>query len=67
MPRATICAEPRPSSRSPSSSMRPARTGRSPLIARRVVVLPAPLAPISATASPWRTSSETPAIAVRSP
>ena len=38
-----------PSSRAPSNSMRPARSGRSPLIARRVVVLPAPFEPISAT------------------
>src|SRR5262245_7995176 len=67
MPRATIWAERSPSRRAPSNSIRPARTGKSPLIARRVVVLPAPLPPISATASPGRTSSETPAIAVRSP
>jgi hypothetical protein len=66
-PRATICAEPSPSSRSPASSMRPARTARSPLIVLSAVVLPAPLAPINATASPCLTSSETPEIAVRSP
>ena len=37
----------------------PARSGSSPEIARSVVVLPAPLPPISATVSPARTSSET--------
>src|SRR4030095_13539924 len=54
-------------SRAPPNSMRRARPGRGPLIARNVVVLPAPFEPISATASPRRTSSETPATAVRSP
>src|ERR1700691_792431 len=39
--------------------MRPARNGKRPLIARRVVVLPAPLAPINVTSSPSLTSRET--------
>jgi hypothetical protein len=36
-------------------------------MARSVVVLPAPFDPISVTASPGRTSSETPEMALRSP
>ena len=36
--------------------MRPAAGGSTPEIARKVVVLPAPLAPISVTSSPWLTS-----------
>jgi hypothetical protein len=36
-------------------------------MARSVVVLPAPFEPISVTASPGWTSSETPEMAVRSP
>src|SRR5215472_16123046 len=58
MPRATTWEEGRPSSRSPANSMAPVRSGRRPEIARRVVVLPAPCPPISATTSPsWRRSS----------
>ena len=40
---------------SPSNRIAPAATGRSPEIARIVVVLPAPFAPISATISPSST------------
>src|SRR3954466_6186439 len=44
----------------PSKVMAPEASGSSPLIARSVVVLPAPLAPISVTSSPSRTSRLTP-------
>ena len=44
----------------PSKRMRPCRGRLSPLIARSVVDLPAPLAPISVTISPAPTRSETP-------
>src|SRR5712692_5672981 len=67
MPSATISAGERPLSRRPSSSMVPLRTGRSPEMARSVVVLPAPFEPTRATASPRRTSRETALTAVMSP
>src|SRR5438093_3123352 len=67
MPRATTWDEARPSTRSPANSMRPARSGRSPETARRVVVFPAPLLPIRATVSPSRTSSDASCTAVMSP
>ena len=67
MPRATTCEDARPSTRSPANSMRPARSGKSPEMARRVVVFPAPLLPIRATVSPSRTSSEASCTAVMSP
>ena len=66
-PPATIAAGVAPSSRRPSSSTRPPRSGMRPEIARSVVVLPAPFEPMSATISPARTSSETPRTAVMSP
>jgi hypothetical protein len=44
----------------PMNSMSPAATGCSPVTAFSVVVLPAPLAPIRLTSSPWRTSKLTP-------
>ena len=43
----------------------PDRARSRPLIVRRVVLLPAPFAPISATTSPGRTSSEIPCSASR--
>ena len=43
----------------PSKTIRPADSGRSPEIVFRVVVLPAPLAPIRATISPSSTASVT--------
>ena len=44
----------------PSSRMRPDVTGRTPEIVLRVVVLPAPLAPMRATTSPASTENDTP-------
>src|SRR3990172_1548827 len=41
---------------SPRNVMRPAAGASTPEIARKVVVLPAPLAPINVTSSPWFTS-----------
>ncbi len=41
---------------SPRKVMRPEAGVSTPEIARNVVVLPAPLAPISVTSSPWFTS-----------
>ena len=67
IPPATTAADDSPLIRRPSSSTVPRRSGRRPQIARSVVVLPAPFEPISATISPWRTSSETPRMAVMSP
>ena len=60
MPRSTIsCAGTRVMS-SPSITTLPLLAGVSPVIARRVVDLPAPLEPISVTTSPSSTVSETP-------
>ena len=44
----------------PSNHTEPDVSGRSPEIARIIVVLPAPLAPSRVTSSPSRTTSETP-------
>ena len=44
----------------PMNSMSPAAAGCVPVMALSVVVLPAPLAPIRLTSSPWRTSKLTP-------
>ena len=44
----------------PRNSMSPEATGWVPVIAFKVVVLPAPLAPIRLTSSPSRTSNEIP-------
>ena len=44
----------------PSKVMRPLDTGRTPEIVLRVVVLPAPLAPMSVTISPSSTVTDTP-------
>ena len=45
---------------SPANVIFPALAGVRPEIERRVVVLPAPLEPISVTTSPASTASETP-------
>src|SRR5215217_5154310 len=44
----------------PSNLTAPVRRGTSPMIARSVVVLPAPLRPMTQTASPAATVSDTP-------
>ncbi len=44
----------------PASVMRPAFGLSSPDTARSVLVLPAPLAPMRATTSPWPTDSDNP-------
>ena len=60
MPRSTIsCAGTRVTS-SPSITTLPLLAGVSPVIARSVVDLPAPLEPISVTTSPSSTDSDTP-------
>jgi hypothetical protein len=51
----------------PSIVISPPVTGRSPEITRSSVVLPAPLAPITATASPAFTCMETPNRAWKAP
>lgn len=51
----------------PRKMMLPAAGFNMPLTARRVLVLPAPLAPISATASPSPTVSDAPLSAVIAP
>ncbi len=51
----------------PSNRIWPERGGTRPEIARNVVLLPAPLAPISATSWPAFTSSEMPRSAVTPP
>ena len=60
IPRATISCGGANVMSSPPKRIRPALAGVSPLIARRVVDLPAPLEPIRVTISPSCTSSETP-------
>src|SRR5262245_29227972 len=50
----------------PSRTTRPCMAGSSPAIARKSVVLPAPLEPTIATASPERTSTSMPSM-TRSP
>ena len=47
----------------PSNVIDPLETGRRPEMVLRIVVLPAPLAPISVTISPWFTTTDTPLIA----
>src|ERR1700688_3420977 len=58
MPSASMRRADAPVTSSPSNRMRPAAGVIRPEIALRVVVLPAPLAPISTTSSPRRTSIE---------
>ena len=60
MPRRTIWSGERPSMRSPSKWISPLDGRFNPVMARSVVVLPAPLAPISATISPLSTVMVTP-------
>ncbi len=62
-PRVTTSYAGTPARARPAYVMEPERGRRSPEIALRVVVLPAPLAPISVTISPSRISSDTPLIA----
>ena len=52
---------------SPKKRTRPAVGGKSPVIALNSVVLPAPLAPMSARRSPAATESETSSIARSAP
>ena len=59
-PMKTISCAGIPLSDLPSMRMSPSRGRSSPLTVRRVVVLPAPLAPISATISPGSIESEMP-------
>ncbi len=64
-PRRTIDAADRPSMRSPARRIdpaltRPRWTGSSPVTARSNVVLPAPLAPSSATIEPSGTANDAP-------
>jgi hypothetical protein len=67
MPRATISCAGRPVSGLPSKSIAPARTGTRPEMTRISVVLPAPLGPTTATASPASTRRLTLQSAVNSP
>src|SRR4029077_7777488 len=48
--------EARPTSSLPRKVTEPCRCGVIPMMARRVVVLPAPLRPSKVTTSPWRTA-----------
>ncbi|OPZ63219.1 MAG: hypothetical protein BWY85_01823 [Firmicutes bacterium ADurb.Bin506] len=66
-PRPTMCSGASMSMPLPISSMLPAEGRTTPDIALRVVVLPAPLEPRSATTSPSRTSSDTPVSALIRP
>src|SRR5262249_25895706 len=45
--------------RCPSNQISPRAIGVSPVKARSIVVLPAPLVPINATMSPWSTCNDT--------
>src|SRR5713101_7680347 len=60
MPRRTMRSVARPSMRCPSKVICPARGTSSPMIVRSVVVLPAPLLPVSVTTSPRSTVKEMP-------
>src|SRR2546425_7265930 len=59
-PRRAISCVPSRVMSSPPRRTRPRRGRALPLLERSVVVLPAPLRPISVTTSPWPTVSETP-------
>ena len=65
MPWATTSCAGRPASAAPSKVSVPARTGRIPEITRSSVVLPAPLGPTTATASPRSTRRRTSHSAVK--
>jgi hypothetical protein len=67
MPAATTRGGLTPAISSPSKRIDPERGTTSPEIARNVVLLPAPLAPISATSCPALTCSEMPRNAVTPP
>ena len=67
MPDATTRGGLAPAISLPSNSIDPERGATSPEIARSVVLLPAPLAPIRATSCPALTSSEMPRSAVTPP
>src|SRR5437762_1804885 len=56
MPRRAMRLEARPTSSLPRKRTEPCRCGTIPMIARRVVVLPAPLRPSRVTTSPWPTA-----------
>ena len=60
-PSRAIFAAPRPCTATPSSHTSPRLGATRPEMARMVVVLPAPFAPMSATTVPLFTSSEVPA------
>src|ERR1700730_1494859 len=56
MPSRAIRLEARPTSWLPRKTTEPCRCGTIPMIARKVVVLPAPLRPSNVTTSPWPTA-----------
>ena len=60
MPILTMASGAAPSIRFPAKCTVPLRSRRRPVMARRIELLPAPLAPISATVSPSPTSIDTP-------
>ena len=59
-PRRAISCTRRREMSAPSYTTRPEAAGTSPVMARRVVVLPAPLAPMRHTSSPGSTVRSTP-------
>src|ERR1700730_14872487 len=56
MPRPAMRLGGGPTSSAPRKTTEPCRCGTMPMIARRVVVLPAPLRPSRVTTSPWPTA-----------
>src|SRR5215471_6486949 len=60
MPKRAIRLEARPISSLPRNTMEPCLCGTIPMIARRVVVFPAPLRPSNVTTSPSPTAKLTP-------
>ncbi len=67
MPRRARASAGMPVTSLPSKRMRPARGGCRPVSARSSVVLPAPLAPMSASTSPAASDRPTPEMAWKSP
>src|SRR5690606_18325343 len=67
MPASTIFEGLRPTRLSPLKRISPSATRFKPLMARKMVLLPAPLAPSSTTSSPWPTSRLTPSRARKLP
>src|SRR5260370_22171208 len=57
MPRRAMRLEARPTSSLSPKTTEPCRCGTIPMIARKVVVLPAPLRPSRVTTSPWPTAN----------